>query len=249
MASFRPSVFFTTGAIMLALGGAPLSSAHAFDQFASQEAMNQAHAAMRQNMIVVPAEDGATGDRTNRARPRAAAPSSVSPVYRPDPAVRRATETRFTEDMRRRNASAGEAVAQVFSQHDIIGLYDQAAKARGLTSGDVSNAVAAYLVVMWGAANQSQQQVSRSQAQAVRRLVAEGFDLTGAGLTSDARKQAFAEGLIYQLVLVDMAMEDALNNNRKDEVRRLSDMAHTQMLSVGLNMRELKLTDKGLVAR
>ncbi|MFT4090986.1 MAG: hypothetical protein QM645_09655 [Asticcacaulis sp.] len=247
MAKTGISKFLKTSALALVFVCAPVSQTLAFDQFASQEAMNQAHAAMRQNMIVVPAEEGAHAG--NRAEENRSANRSVAPAYRPDPSVRRATETRLIADMRKHNAEAGAAAAQVFAQHDIIALYDKAAKARGLPSGDVPNAVAAYLIVMWGAANQSKAQVTRAQAQAVRKQVADGFDLSGAGLTNDAKKQTFSEGLIYQLVLVDMAMEDALNNGRSDEARRLSDMAHKQMLTAGLDMRALKLTDKGLIPR
>lgn len=225
---------------------------YAFQGFAAAEAMNEMHSAVRENMIVSP-----SGERRGGSSRAASTPPSTrqraAPVgetaYRVDPAIRRKVESRIVQAVSRSDADAGRRLAEAFGRRDFVRLFDQAMGGFGLRSGDAVDALTAYWLASWGAANNYQRQPSRTQVQAVRNQVRSGFDLARAGLTTSHSRQEFAETLIYQTILLDTAMEQAQKSGNRANIRRLGDEAQRQMRLAGLNMRQLRLTDQGFVAR
>ena len=176
-------------------------------------------------------------------------PSRPVPVtattYRPDPAIRRQVESQILQVVSRHNAEAGQQLSAAMAQHDFVAQFDRAMGRFGLRSGNAVDAMTAYILASWGAANNYQGTPTRTQVQAVKDQIGRRFN--SAGLNTAPKRQEFAETLIYRTILMDMAMEETQKSGDTATARRLGDQAQRQLLSAGFNLRQLTLTDRGLV--
>ncbi|WP_428156191.1 hypothetical protein [Brevundimonas sp.] len=233
-------LFAIMAATAVVLAGPVRAQDYAFQGFAASDAMNQMQAASRDAMV------GSSGTEASSRSVRAPA-ETASVTYRVDPSVRRGVEQRIVEAVSRRDPTGAQQLSAAFRQRDFVQLFDRGVSRFGLRSGNVVDATAAYWLAMWGAANDQREPYSRTQAQAVRAQVASGFDFSRAGLRTSAQRQEYAETLIYQAMLLDSAVDEAQRAGRTDDVRTLGDEAQRQMRAAGMDLRRLRLTDRGFV--
>ncbi|MFC4256548.1 hypothetical protein GRI97_09530 [Altererythrobacter xixiisoli] len=220
------------------------AAAQDWNNLATSEAMNQVHATMRQHMIVNPAEEN---DDPQPRRP--AARTGIDPGYTVDPTIRRKVQQALIDSFARESEDAGEELAQVFARHDLIAMMDRAVAAMGLRSGDVIDAVTIYRLAMWGAAKGITTPQPQLSVTGLRAQTAAGFDLAGAGLDNPAKRQQFAETLLYQAVLMDLVSERAHKSADQAAIQGLQGTARRALLASGIDPDRMELTGQGFVTK
>ena len=185
----------------------------------------------------------------SRATGPASRGSARANLYTPSPMVRKQVEAQVTQAVASKDPAAARQLADALRKQDFIALFDQALRPMGLQSGNVVDVLTAYWLAMWGAANDYRGPPERADVQAVRAQVANSFDASRAGLTTDAKRQAFAETLILRAVLMDSAVDTAQKSGKADVVKQLGDAAQRELLQNGIDLRSLDFTSRGLVAR
>jgi len=218
------------------------AAAQDWNNLATSEAMNQVHATMRQHMIVNPHEQD--DDQPPR---RSADRAHIDPAYDVDPAIRRGVQQQLIADVSRQHAAAGEELAQVFARHDLIAMMDQAVASMGLRSGNVIDAVTIYRLALWGAAKGLTVPQPQLSVAGLRAQTQASFDLAGAGLDNAQKRQQFAETLLYQAVLMDLASEQAHKSGDQAAIRALTQGARQALIASGIDPDHMDLTGQGFV--
>jgi hypothetical protein len=237
--------------LMIAASPALARQDHAWQGFAAADAMNTLHHNLlnRTNEAAQERRDRAAGRRP-AARP--APPTSLPAnqlTFRRDPAVTRSVQADLVQRVSKRDAVAGRALSQDLARQDPITVATPVFRRFGLDTGNVVDATAIYFMGMWGVANNVEAQMSPAQARGARAHVARTVNFAGMGLNTPAARQRYADSLVYQALLMDAAIERAQNQKDTAQQRALADAAHGHMVSLGLDMRKLAITDQGFVSR
>lgn len=190
--------------------------------------------------------DSAGASATSKRSSSSLAASSGSDFqYRPSSAISRQMEADILAIWNRSSPQLAQTAQQSFARQNAIAKFDDNVNAYGLRSGDVGDAMTAYWVIMWVAANQqplpNKRQVSAVREQLQAQL-AQNREVVGA---DDARRQQIAETFIYEFLLMNTLRLDASNASER---RQLSASATQQMSKFGLDVRNMRLTDSGFVA-
>lgn len=191
-------------------------------------------------------------DQTRNARPRApaAAPTVANPSalrFRPSTEARKANFARFVAE-RRKNSD----VATVRELEDLLGdaqfmaNMQSALAARGLRTDSMADAYAAWWIQAWQTSRGRTDDPSAAAIRSVKSQ-AERAMLANAGLTTlpDAKKQAFAEGLLVQAAILAAAQEQVKADPAQS--RKLAQIARASARQIGLDLDAMTLTDAGFV--
>lgn len=238
-------------AAILALGAGPaVSQDYSFQGFATADAMNQMHAAMRDNMMSSSGEATSSSARRGAPPQALAAPSRgvVRTTYRASPAVSTRVRSQFAEFVGRNSGrEAEQRVRAVLASGDPIGSWSGIVRSDGLRAGDVSDAMAAYWVMNWVMANQGDN--NRTQTLAVRDQVRRSMAGGPVARLDDAGRQEMAEVLMLNFLVQHAAYVDAMQRGDNAMARRLGDAAVSRFRNeMGVDLRRLQLTDQGFVA-
>ncbi len=246
---------FLAGAVAAVLLCASQTQAqdYAFQGFATADAMNQMHAAMRDNMMEpssqarAPARGGVAAGAAASGR-RAAASASARTTYQSSPAITQRVKRQFA-DFVRSTGGDGAGIAAAMDQQDFFARWGQHVSQYGLRRGDVADAMTAYWMLNWQIANDVRS-VSRAQVQSVqsqvRAMMGDNRSFTG---LNDAQKQEMAEVLILNFIAQSVAYEDAMRDNDATMQRRLQNAATTRFQNeMNVDLRQLRLTGNGFVA-
>ena len=233
---------------------AALAQDYPFQGLSTSFAINELHGAVlssAQRDDDAGSRRASSGNAADASRATGSAPgaSARANLYTPSPVVRRQVEAQVTQAVASKDPAAARQLTEVMRKQDFIALFDQALRPVGLKSGNVVDVLTAYWLTMWGAANDYRGPPARAQVQAVRAQVASTFDANRAGLTTDAKRQEFAETLILRAVLMVSAVDTAQKSGKADVVKQLGDAAQRELLQHGIDLRSLAFTSKGLVAR
>jgi hypothetical protein len=139
---------------------------------------------------------------------------------------------------------------QAVQQKDLLGAWEKHVSADGLRRGDVSDAMAAYWVQNWQIAN-NVAFAERNQVQAVRGQVNRALGSSPAFTRlDDAGKQEIAETFMYNFVAQGSAFAYATARGDRKTSSRLSDAAASRFRDeVGVDLRQLRLTNQGMIKR
>jgi hypothetical protein len=236
--------------LTLLMASPAVAQDYAWQGFAAADAMNTLHHNLlnRTNEAAQERRDRAAGRRP-AARPAAPPPSLPADqlTFRRDPAVTRVVHADLVKRVSGKDANAGRVLSQELVRRDPLTVATPIFRRFGLDTGNVVDATAIYFMGMWGAANNVQNQMSPDQARGARAHVARAVNFAGMGLNTPAARQRYAEGLLYQVILMDMAVEQAQQQKNVAHQRVLADAAHRQMTQAGLDMRKVDLTAAGFV--
>jgi hypothetical protein len=236
--------------LTLLMASPALAQDYAWQGFAAADAMNTLHHNLlnRTNEAAQERRDRAAGRRP-AARPAAPPPSLPANqlTFRRDPAVTRGVHADLVKRVSGKDANAGRVLSQELVRRDPLTVATPIFRRFGLDTGNVVDATAISFMGMWGAANNVQNQMSPDQARGARAHVARAVNFAGMGLNTPAARQRYAEGLLYQVILMDMAVEQAQQQKNAAHQRVLADAAHRQMTQAGLDMRKVDLTAAGFV--
>lgn len=233
---------------------AALAQDYPFQGLSTSFAINELHGAVlnsAQRDDDAGSRRASPGNAAGASRAAGSAPGVSARVnlYTPSPVVRRQVEAQVTQAVASKDPAAARQLADALRKQDFIALFDQALRPMGLQSGNVVDVLTAYWLAMWGAANDYRGPPARADVQAVRAQVANSFDASRAGLTTDAKRQEFAETLILRAVLMDSAVDTAQKSGKAGVVKQLGDAAQRELLQNGIDLRSLDFTSRGLVAR
>ncbi|HEY4276315.1 MAG TPA: hypothetical protein VGM68_12575 [Rhizomicrobium sp.] len=115
----------------------------------------------------------------------------------------------------------------------------------GLRADDLSDVMAAHMIVMWMAANQQSGLPTPAQAQAVRRQMQNVFASRTGAISMPAERQSTAEYVMYETCMTLLVRGEL--GSRPDLDKRVSDAVNIKMTGQGYSLRDLRLTDEGLV--
>ncbi|KRA67122.1 hypothetical protein ASD89_02570 [Caulobacter sp. Root656] len=196
-----------------------------------------------------------TTGQANGATPanRSAATSSASSVstrYTASPQVSVRVRKQFADWMATQsNAESGRRVAALLECADPVNSWAQLVASDGLRPGDAADALAGYWVLNWVMANGADS--NRAQVLAVREQVRSTIaNNPGYARLNEAQRQEFAEVLILNFLIQHAAYVDAMKRGDQAALQRLSDAAVTRFrIEMGVDLRRLQLTDRGMVGR
>jgi|GEM_PF-353418 len=223
-----------------AAASAPMAHAqdYAFQGFATADAMNQMHAAMRDNMT----------EPSSELRPPERSRVAAATTYRSTPAVSTRVQSQFADFIERTaGREAAERARSAFRSGDPIASWAAIVREDGLRAGDVVDAMAAYWILNWIMANQGDN--NRAQALAVRDQVRGIIGGSPAmARLDDAGRQEVAEVLMLNFLAQQATYVDAMQRGDQAMMRRLGDAAVTRFHNeMGVDLRRLQLTDAGFV--
>jgi hypothetical protein len=119
----------------------------------------------------------------------------------------------------------------------------------GLSSHDVADAMTGYWVRSWMLIN-DQPAPSLAQIEGINRQIRTGMsDIPIFSQGSDAQRQEMAEYLIYQQSLTYGTYLAAVSAGDTETKKQIQDMVNTSMIELGLNFREIEITDSGFQSR
>lgn len=195
---------------------------------------------------------GSSGGQDGRAAAAAGATArtaAATTTYRSSPAVSRRVQTQFVDFMRQNVGEQGaRELDATLSSGNAISSWSGIVRSDGLRSGDVVDAITAYWMLNWVIANQADN--NRQQMQAVRNQVRSvvANSPTLAALSNDER-QEMAEALVLNFLVQHAAYGNAMQAGDRTMMRRLGDAAVTRFRNeMGLDLRQLRLTDQGFVS-
>lgn len=229
------------GGMACAAASAPMARAqdYAFQGFATTDAMNQMHAAMRDNMT----------EPSSESRPPKRSRVAAVTTYRSTPAVSTRVQSQFADFIERTaGREAAERTRSAFQSGDPIASWAGIVREDGLRTGDLADAMAAYWILNWITANQGDN--NRTQALAVRDQVRGVIGGSPAvARLGDAGRQEMAEVLMLNFLVQQATYVDAMQRGDQAMMRRLGDAAVARFRNeMGVDLRRLQLTDAGLVS-
>jgi hypothetical protein len=184
----------------------------------------------------------------------------IDPLARPTPAQQN-TSTAFTPSLTRRRANLANFVAktrrsdpggatkmeQFFASTDPIEAMSVAVAPYGLRVDNVADAYAIYWVQAWQAAHGDTSDPTRPLFQAIKQQSAAALGATPSfAASTDTSKQAFAEALMVQALLIS-----AMVDSSKDDpamMRQIGTAVRAGAKASGLDLDAMTLTPAGFVA-
>ncbi|MBI1682716.1 DUF6683 family protein [Caulobacter hibisci] len=185
-----------------------------------------------------------------RLRQGGVAGASASTSYRASPQVAARVRKQFADYMTERaGADGGRQVAAAMERRDPVKNWAQIVAADGLRPGDAADSLAGYWILNWVIANRGDN--NRAQAQAVRAQVRPIMASNPAyARLNEPQRQEMSEVLMLNFLVQHAAYLDALKRNDQNDLRRIGDAAVARFRNeMGVDLRQLQLTDNGFVRR
>jgi hypothetical protein len=180
----------------------------------------------------------------------AAAPAIRPEQFRftPSPAARQRNFASFINKVRSADPAGAQQLQAELTGQDIIGLIGQRVAPYGLSTTNVADAMAIYVMEAWEAVAGRTLPPSRERAQALKhqmeRAAASTGTLEGA---SNATKQELAEAMLVQAAMIS-SMAETARGSGGEQARAVSDaVAKGAQATLGIDLRRMTLTEQGLV--
>jgi hypothetical protein len=204
------------------------------------------------------AQDGVMGDMTgwvaysnvltadSEGKSKTATARRVSSAYTPTPALRQATVRTYTEQLRKTNPAAAQALAQGLASgpNAYERRYQSIIQDTGLHDNDAADALASYLILGWMIANdvRDDKAVTVPMAQGVRAQAARQLG-ANPKLGSATALAQLGEELKLQTVVLHLGLEEALRSNQMDTYQQA--IAGRFKREYGLDLTALRLSSQG----
>lgn len=173
------------------------------------------------------------------------APSAAQTRFSRSEVLQRQSEAMILAAVKKRQPGAEAEYARVFRENDMAELFTQATAAYGLRNDDIADTLAAYWLVSWVVAN-DETDFSPAAALAVRDQVRGGIARTAVAGFSAERKHRLADEAIFNTLIATQTFEYAQSGEiSKADYRRVADVTQKAFLGFGVDLRALRLTDRG----
>jgi hypothetical protein len=160
-----------------------------------------------------------------------------------DPAVTRQTHDLYIGELARNGSAEPTAVDRTLG--NIRATFARMVQPYGLKGDALDDVLAAHMIVMWMAANRQSAVPTPAQAQAVRRQMSNVFASATGRIANAAERQSLAEYVMYETCMTVLVRQEIKSRPELDQ--KLSDAVNARMTKQGYPLRELRLTDDGLV--
>ncbi|MCH9827464.1 MAG: hypothetical protein K0U79_06925 [Gammaproteobacteria bacterium] len=186
-----------------------------------------------------------------RQASKAAAEGSTTSVstgsdfsYRPKASISEAMEQKFLANLRAIDESMALSAETDLQDRDMIERFEADVGPYGLELNDVADAMTAYWVVSWMAANQ-EDLPEKSEVQAARTQVRTQLAGNAAFASADNdERQQLAETYIYETMWTITLRSSAKSDAEREQIAAA---AQAQARKQGLDLRGMQLTSRGFV--
>lgn len=189
--------------------------------------------------------NAATLAAAKRSRRAAAEADQGALRYRPSAKTSENTQRALIALVEKNDQNAAKQLADVLASRDIIAMFPRDMKPYGLKPDNVADALTAYPVGNWMIINQAEVP-QKEKVTAVQNNISHAMDSKFNALTNEQR-QTLSELLIYQTMFAIGSRTAAQGNAPATE--QLASQSHQNLLAMGIDMRKLDLTTRGLVPR
>jgi hypothetical protein len=166
--------------------------------------------------------------------------------FTPSKARRAANFRAFVEKTQRVDRGNAQDLERLFASGDLIEKLGEGMRPLGLRADNLADTYAIWWISAWNATQGVNPTPSRAMAEAVRAQAARALAATpGIRGASEAAKQEFAEALLVQMVLVDVAVEQ--NRGNPARLRALASAVTQGARGMSLDLARMRLTEGGFV--
>jgi len=161
------------------------------------------------------------------------------------PAVTEAVRLAVVERIRANNPDGAQQFDIASRQNDMIGMFVEDAGRNGLDGNDVADVAALYWITAWSVVHRhspTDPQVAAVRRQ-VRGALAHAPELMAA---SDEEKQQMADDMIYQLMLLQAAYQQARSSHDEKALELLAQSTYRTALQNKVDLRAMHLDERGL---
>lgn len=164
--------------------------------------------------------------------------------YRPKASISEAMEQKFLANLRAIDESMARNAENDLQERDMIERFKADVGPYGLELNDVADAMTAYWVVSWMAANQ-EDLPEKPEVQAVRQQVRTQLAGNAAFAAADNdERQQFAETFIYETMWT-ITLRNSVKNDA--ERQQIAAAVQAQAQKQGLNLLGMRLTSRGFM--
>jgi hypothetical protein len=168
--------------------------------------------------------------------------SVQSSAYRVSPAISAEVQNTFYNQVKAGSKETAEEIQAKLFDKDIEKLFGSTVRPFGLKANDVVDSTTAFWISMWVIANQAPNPTTQ-QVAAVRKQVQTSMAGSGKLGSSDADKQRFSQMMMYETILGLVAF-----NTDTIDKQQLAAVTHKSIKRRGMDLRRMRLTDKGFVS-
>lgn len=178
----------------------------------------------------------------------AAPPDEPRLHFQRDPKITEAARLATVARVSKKNPQGGRQLDQVSRQFDFIAAFGQEATKVGALSTHLGDVTALYWLTAWTAVHR--QRPSEQQTAAFRRSVSHTLAQQQTLLQAPEReRQHLADSMIFQLMLLQAAFEQASQHGDRAALAALSAGASNTARENGVDLAAIELGDAGLTAR
>jgi len=179
--------------------------------------------------------------------PRDAAPAEDARTHvQRSPAITEAVRRAVVERIRANNPAGARQFDAASRQNDMIKLFADDASRNGLDANDVTDVAALYWITAWSVVHRhspTEQQVAAVRRQ-VRGALSHANELLDA---SPEEKQQMADDMIFQLMLLQAAFQQASANHDEAALDMLARSTYHTALQNKVDLRAMHLGEEGLL--
>jgi len=194
------------------------------------------------NMVEQAGRDAGKPSGTQQSAPVA----DIDATYESAPAVRTRLAEIMAQESENRQAGTGSQMRELVQSGRAMSEYQRVAAMLGYNPNDAADALAFYLLALWGVANDHRAEVTQQQAAGVARQAHSAFAVIADQLDTDAKRQEFGEMLAIQGVIVAGTHEAAVRSGDDAALHLYADLARqgaTRLLNS--DPTDIVLTDSG----
>lgn len=174
-------------------------------------------------------------------------PSTASLKVAHDAEISREVREEFIKHMTNTNGKSEAEKADNFFG-DIQTTFGKMIAPYGLHQDNYADVMAAYMVVMWMSVNKETRLPSSGQMQAVKNQVLKMWPNLDSKL-DDKQRQIVAEKFMYQTCAAVVMRQNAVKGSNMQLLTQLSEQTSKNLLSQGINLNGLALTNNGFLRK
>ncbi len=193
---------------------------------------------------------GAVGNALVQPAPATDIGSAAALDFHRNPVISTRVQQEMLDVGAQGNPQVRAELAPAFTSGKVLQEFDRLLGKYGHSPQNLADVAAAYLVVAWEVVNDRDSGDSPAGQLAVRRQLARAFlaDPTVRAM-SDDQKQEIAERLSYTTMIAGAAYQSFKRNGDRGQLTSLQNGVYRNVLTTGVDLRRMDLTDGGLVVR
>ena len=166
-------------------------------------------------------------------------------AFKPSATVRKRNIATFLSQLRRVDRESAAVFEKDFASRDIFGIVNQRLKPYGMNTNNLADTMTIYLVSSWQHTRGERREPTKAQYLGAREQMAQAIgNVPSITSTSNLEKQQAADMILLSALLADSYVEAAKKQPASLPKIRAA-VAQNAQVRFGLNMNDLKLTNKG----